>query len=79
MDSRTSSGTISGEKVSFAWNNKEEYDKAIADYTEAIRIDPKYAHAYYGRAAAWNAKGDKDKEMADYNEAIRLDPTLQKK
>ena len=53
---------------------KEEYDKAIADYNEAIRLDPKDAAAYDNRGNAWQAKGEYDKAIADYNEAIRLDP-----
>ena len=36
---------------------KGEYDKAIADYTEAIRLDPKSPKAYYNRAAAYDRKG----------------------
>ena len=28
-----------------SWFDKKEYDKAIADYNEAIRLDPKYAIA----------------------------------
>ena len=51
-----------------------EYDKAIADCGEAIRIDPKFALAYNGRGLAWTARGEYDKAIADYGEAIRLDP-----
>jgi tetratricopeptide (TPR) repeat protein len=29
-----------------SWNEKGEPDKAIEDITEAIRLDPTYAHAY---------------------------------
>ena len=57
-----------------AWYNKKEFDKAIADYTEAIRLDPEYAMAYNNRGRAWQQKGEFDKAIADYTEAIRLDP-----
>ena len=53
---------------------KGDYDKAIADYTEAIRLNPKLAEAYYSRGFAYGKKGDYDKAIADYTEAIRLDP-----
>ena len=57
-----------------AWYAKKEYDKAIADYDEAIRLDPKHAMAYNSRGNAWHAKKEYDKAIADYDEAIRLDP-----
>ena len=57
-----------------AWVDKKQFDKAIADYTEAIRLDPRGASAYAGRADAWRCARDYDKAIADYTEAIRLDP-----
>jgi len=59
-----------------AWQHKKEYDKAIADYTEAIRLDPTYAPVYVKRGNAWLDKKNFDKAIADYNEAIRLIPTF---
>ena len=50
------------------------YDKAIKDYDEAIRLDPKDAIAFIDRGYAWSAKEDYDKAIKDYDEAIRLDP-----
>ena len=35
------------------WYDKKDYDKAIADYDEAIRLEPKYASAYKMRAWLW--------------------------
>ena len=53
---------------------KGEYDKAIADYDEALKLDPKNALAYDSRGVAWYRKGEYDKAIADYGEAIKLDP-----
>jgi tetratricopeptide (TPR) repeat protein len=55
-------------------NVDDEYDRAIADYNEAIRLDAKDVTAYNARGTAWRAKGDLDRAIADYNEAIKLDP-----
>jgi Flp pilus assembly protein TadD len=48
----------------------------MADFNEALRLDPKHALAYNNRGTAWYAKGEVDKANADFNEAFRLDPTL---
>ena len=56
------------------YDEKRDYDRAIADYNEVIRLDPKDAKAYNSRGIASRAKGDLDRAIADYNEAIRLDP-----
>jgi tetratricopeptide (TPR) repeat protein len=50
-------------------------DRAIADYDQAIRLDPKYAVAYNNRGSAYQDKGDNDRAIADHDTAIRLDPT----
>ena len=56
--------------------DKGDCDKAIADYTEAIRLDPKYAKAFNNRGAAYRKKGELAKSMADITKAIQLDPKL---
>jgi tetratricopeptide (TPR) repeat protein len=61
------------------WQEKGEHDKAIADYTEYIRLRPKHPDTYSNRGAAWREKGEYDKANADFDEAFRLDPTLKKK
>ena len=53
---------------------KNDNDRAIADYSDAIKLNPKYANAYVGRGSAWYAKKDYDRAIADYDEAIRIDP-----
>ena len=57
-----------------AYQAKGDNDRAIADSTEAIRLDRKYAPAYANRGNAYRAKGDNDRAIAEYSEAIRLDP-----
>ena len=60
--------------VAVCYVRKGDNDKAIADFTEAIQLDPKNAKAYIDRGSAYINKGDNDKAIADCNEAIRLDP-----
>jgi len=47
---------------------------AIADYSKAIEIDPKYAMAYYNRGNAYTAQGNYAAAFADYSKAIEVDP-----
>src|SRR5262249_24362323 len=55
--------------------NAGEYDKALSEFSEAIRIDPRDAKAYLFRGGAHDKKRDYDKAIADYTEVIRLEPT----
>jgi tetratricopeptide (TPR) repeat protein len=50
------------------------YDQAIADYNQAISLNPKFAGAYTNRGNAYGIKGEYDRAIADYTQAIALDP-----
>jgi len=54
--------------------DKENYDAAIQEFTEAIRLDPKDTWAYNGRGLAYLEKGNYTRAIADCTEAIKLDP-----
>jgi tetratricopeptide (TPR) repeat protein len=54
--------------------DRKDYDTAIAEFTEAIRLDPQAEGAYHNRANAYADKGEYARAIADYNEAIRLAP-----
>jgi lipoprotein NlpI len=56
------------------WAAKSDYDRAIADYDAAIRLDPKYRDAFHNRGTAWANKGDHDRAIADFDAALRLAP-----
>ena len=56
------------------YSAKKNYDRAIADYTHAIRLDPTDAGAYYDRGIAYAAKGQTDRAAADFRATLRLDP-----
>jgi tetratricopeptide (TPR) repeat protein len=57
-----------------AYYRKGELDRAIADYAEAIALNPKYVKAYTGRGNAYKNKGEYDRAIIDYTKAIALDP-----
>jgi tetratricopeptide (TPR) repeat protein len=53
---------------------KSDFDKAISDYNEAIRLNPKDAIAYLQRGLAYVMKMDFDKAIDNFSESIRLNP-----
>ena len=54
---------------------KGECDRAIADYNEAIRLDPKYVLAYNKRGDCYMRQGSNFRALEDYAKATELDPT----
>ena len=51
-----------------------EAEEALAEYTEAIRLDPNFAVAYFNRGQTYFALGQSQKAVQDYAEAIRINP-----
>jgi tetratricopeptide (TPR) repeat protein len=54
--------------------SRKEFDRVIADYSEAIWLDPLAITADHSLGLAWHAKKEYDKAIIDYNLVIRLDP-----
>lgn len=57
---------------------KGDYDRALRDYEQAIRLDPANPGAYINRALTLVEHGDFEAALKDYDEAIRIDPTKYK-
>jgi tetratricopeptide (TPR) repeat protein len=47
---------------------------AIADYSQALRLDPRSVGALAGRGCAYRKTNEFDRALADLSEALRLDP-----
>src|SRR5215831_10001930 len=65
--------------LSIAHNNRGtiyrqmgELDRAIADFNEAIRLDPKYTAAYTNRGRTYELKGDSERARVDFKAALAL-------
>lgn len=57
------------------WLNGE-FERAIDDWSEAIRANPKNADAFNNRATAYYQRGEYKKAIADYQQAAELSPAL---
>jgi len=57
-----------------AWlyGTRLELDKAIEEYTQAIRLNKKFTDAYYNRGLIYSAKGRYKDAIRDFNAAIEL-------
>ena len=56
-----------------AYTREGQYELAIQDYNESIKLNPKYAGPLNNRGVAYQKKGDIDRAIADFDAAISLD------
>ncbi len=75
------SGKIKGKVLSLLYTNrgveyfiKGEFDRAIADHDQAIKLDPKNSLGFNNRGNAYGAKREFERAIADYDQAIKLNP-----
>lgn len=74
-------GTETGRRLAVAYCNRghvlterRELQRAVADLSEAIRLDAHYACAFNNRARAFAFMRDHERALADYDRAIAIDP-----
>jgi tetratricopeptide (TPR) repeat protein len=72
-----------GSLIAFAYEGRGRialrhgaYGRALADFNEAIHLNPNRASLYRDRAQAYRQNGEPGLAIADYDEAIALDPKL---
>ena len=53
---------------------KEQFDQALASFSNAIQVNEKFAEGYIKRGDVWYLKGDNEMAINDYNTAIALKP-----
>jgi tetratricopeptide (TPR) repeat protein len=58
----------------YAAASNQQFQNAMNDYGEAIKLTPDDARIYEQRAAVEMKTNDNDKALADYSEAIKLKP-----
>ena len=51
---------------------KKDYAGAIAEYDEALQLEPGSAEAYYNRGVAWRDSGQFDRAIRDFQQTIEL-------
>lgn len=57
-----------------AYFTKGDFDRAIEDYSHALKISPQFTFAFNNRGNAYLAKRDYDRAIQDFNQAIRTSP-----
>ena len=75
------SGQWSGKDLAWAFTDrcfgyfiKRDYDSAVVDCTETIRLDPDDAYPYQLRGSAYLNKGNYSDAVTDFNKLISLEP-----
>jgi tetratricopeptide (TPR) repeat protein len=55
-------------------NDKGQLDAAIAEFREAVRLEPDFVDAHFNLGSALDDKGDFDGAISEYRAALRLNP-----
>lgn len=53
---------------------RNNFQQALVDLTEGLRIDPTNKNGYFNRSIAYYTTGQYDKALADYDAYLKLDP-----
>ncbi|MGP0066472.1 MAG: tetratricopeptide repeat protein [Isosphaeraceae bacterium] len=53
---------------------QKDYNHAIADFDEVLKLNPKNVRAYYGRGQCWQREREFAKAIADFDQAVQLNP-----
>lgn len=53
-----------------------DYQGAIADFNQALQMNPNYVEAWRNRGDVYLQMGDYQAALADYNQALRIDPNF---
>ena len=61
-------------RAGFALHEQGKIDEAIAEYTKALAVDPKFADAQMLRARAYEQRGDCERALADYSRLVKSHP-----
>jgi lipoprotein NlpI len=72
LSDRELSDTFHGRGI--AYGRIGEYDPAIQDFDQALRLNPTNADAFNNRGLAYQLKKDYDRAVKDYDQALRLNP-----
>jgi tetratricopeptide (TPR) repeat protein len=60
-------------KLGWAKMHQSDWKGAVADFDQALKLDPAKVDAYLERGASKLMLGDRDGGMADYNQAAKID------
>jgi len=56
----------------------DQIDRAIADYSRALQLDPSLADIFNARGELWLKKGDRPKAVQDFGAALKINPNHEK-
>jgi tetratricopeptide (TPR) repeat protein len=75
-------GREKGDKLAEVFNDRGvahrlngDYDRAIADFSQAIRLNGKLAAVFNNRGVSYDKKGEYDRAIQDYEQALKLKAT----
>lgn len=54
------------------FEDSQDHDRALVEFTQVIELDPTFAEAYIGRGTAYVAKGELDRGIREYTRSLEI-------